>query len=738
MWNLPQVCFAPPPTTASLGSAQSFAAAWPVRRSSRSAARVSIDEVAYLCSRFCSLLETLVACRGWHAWVLAESSTRYASAALCPEDDDVASADGCWLLFWQTRQPSAAQKERSELRKLWDLCRWCPTGAPDFESMFDDSVLADVLRTLRPLDAVVCMRIGFPCAEQHARLCLERPAEAPARAPQSGALRLEDIQTLTGDGSATARAAATVLKKYSELLDLLPSLRGCALEQLDLARDAMERIKAAASPEVLRDVVALVEEDASGVCDEAQACVHLPQGLDWVHVVYCTCGRAAIVECRARCRRALCSHCLRASCPLSSVLHAGRECFIAAIGCAPAGEVPCDPADPRCLLCGTGSPAETVSTRTLPLCVTCAALLHNVRVLRNVRCGAEAEHEGAAPRPSVVLAARGELLAPSALCLRSARAAPRPPHAAGISAAAPPPGLLRVRSALMPAGCPTLRVWSKRLTLPQNRDWLAELVAGNVEGCGVVAVRLLRLRSMENRSPPAGGSSLWLELFDMVLDFAQALRAQHAWHAAEVFRDARVYDFCVEVLGRVLAELRPAPQWPALARLPPALKRRMSELRAAEGCCGVCGACVSVEAVAGRWSTAAAGAASQLPFAFTCGHSQELAPVPWRCLNSDCRSQNPLGLGVRRTSLNVRGEEQAMGMTRCAACAYPLCFGRTIFGLRDLLEPSLRRELGTTTRRSFPALLSHLGEGPLRNDDSAAVGVSSAGRAATCTEISGS
>ena len=144
------------------------------------------------------------------------------------------------------------------------------------------------------------MRIGFPCAEQHARLCLERPAEAPARPAQSGALRLEDIQTLTGDGSATARAAATVLKKYSELLDLLPSLRGCALEQLDLARDAMERIKAAASPEVLRDVVALVEEDASGVCDEAQACVHLPQGLDWVHVVYCTCGRAAIVECRAR------------------------------------------------------------------------------------------------------------------------------------------------------------------------------------------------------------------------------------------------------------------------------------------------------------------------------------------------------------------------------------------------------------------------------------------------------
>jgi hypothetical protein len=33
--------------------------------------------------------------------VLAESSTRCAFAALCPEEDDVVSADGCWLLFWR-------------------------------------------------------------------------------------------------------------------------------------------------------------------------------------------------------------------------------------------------------------------------------------------------------------------------------------------------------------------------------------------------------------------------------------------------------------------------------------------------------------------------------------------------------------------------------------------------------------------------------------------------------------
>ena len=44
--------------------------------------------------------------------VLAESWTRCAFAALCPEDDDVVSADGCWLLFWQTPVSPPGRRKR--------------------------------------------------------------------------------------------------------------------------------------------------------------------------------------------------------------------------------------------------------------------------------------------------------------------------------------------------------------------------------------------------------------------------------------------------------------------------------------------------------------------------------------------------------------------------------------------------------------------------------------------------
>ena len=110
--------------------------------------------------------------------------------------------------------------------------------------------------------------------------------------------------------------------------------------------------------------------------------------------------------------------------------------------------------------------------------------------------------------------------------------------------------------------------------------------------------------------------------------------------------------------------------------------------------------------LASRWQEAAIGAGSQLQWTFPCGHVPKTTPaVPhWQCLNPVCRCKNPLGPGVQKSTLNLPESrdlpkvEAEMSMTRCAKCTYPLCFGRTIFSLQDMLRPSLERDRGRMAR----------------------------------------
>jgi hypothetical protein len=258
-----------------------------------------------------------------------------------------------------------------------------------------------------------------------------------------------------------------------------------------------------------------------------------------------------------------------------------------------------------------------------------------------------------------------------------------------------------VRSSLL-LRCDPLTVWSKKLVFPQHRDWLVELLVGHLRCAAIVEERARRLQCMEEGMQKYGPrASLRLELFDLVADFAQALRAQDAWHLTEALRETHAFDICTETLKRLQTAAETA-WWPPTVRdLPPALKRRMGDWHANEGVCGTCGAVASVETLTACWRQAPAGAESQLEVAFGCGHRNS-KPAALQCLNVKCRSRNPLGPGMRTVRL---GSDESM--TRCARCQYPLCFGRTVFSLNDILRPSQHREYGREARRPVASFLSH-------------------------------
>ena len=788
MWQLPAISCVHPPGSAPQGSAQSFVSSWPLRLASHQSSTTSAD-FSYLCSRVSSLLETMVACKGWQAWLLAETTTPQVAKLLVPDEPAPAHVEPCWLLIWQTRLPSTLVKERNELRRLWETCRWCPANALDFESIFDESVLTEAQKTLRPLDALLCAKMGFHCAERKEReSSVESGPEDEEETEHDSVLCLSDISALAteppvvptterGPPSLMQAVAARLLEKRKRLSSL-SSFRQCQLEHLDAAHSALDQIEKAASPSFLAEILEHLE-NASPICElQASGCVHDPYGLDWIPLVYCACGRAAEVECRAACRRPLCSFCIRADYPISAILEAFQSpdgfalapqrdsrflkrvseteakarrergdfactlCFatltevsnsaecskrhlicgacvlnLPSTGCPTCSET----GDLRCVICAVASRAPTVSAPKLPLCVKCAVVLHNTQFLMTLRGhkppvepSPKATHASAPSEPcralvSLLPVVRGSSDILSVLATSLSGANPADGQRRG--SVAVPVAALNVRSALLPKGCAALTVWSKKLVFPHSRDWLVELTVGNVKSSGVIDVRRRRLQSMETGPLPLGCTSLRLELFDLVIDFAQALRAQNAWYAAETLREAHVYDFCVEALGRLLPT-EEVPQWPPIGRFPQQIRRRMADLHASEGICSACGAVVSVEALATQWRQAPAGAGSQIELALGCGHTSRQT-TPWQCLNSDCRTRNPFGPGMRTVSLSVQGGrdeegEQQMQMTRCAGCSYPLCFGRTVFSLRDILRPSLRREIGGDARHVFPSFLSHV------------------------------
>ena len=104
------------------------------------------------------------------------------------------------------------------------------------------------------------------------------------------------------------------------------------------------------------------------------------------------------------------------------------------------------------------------------------------------------------------------------------------------------------------------------------------------------------------------------------------------------------------------------------------------------------------------WRDAAIGAPSRLPFVFACGHAFKRCKLreDLGCLN--CLANGEEGVitsAAPLTSEHIDGPERSLTLSRCPKCRFPISFGRTVFGLADLVRPSLCRERAALVRASF-------------------------------------
>ena len=234
MCSLPSVHFEQPSPLSAPGSSRSFITAWPIRLA-RTVPFPAECDATYLCSRFCSLLETQVACKGWQAWVLAECPLHHALHVVGLEKD-AKQKELCWLLIWQTRQHAPLQKQKGELRRLWEMCRWCPTGAEDFEDMFEESSLVEAQRTLHVLDALICQRSGLQCKaalhdmpspDNNADHSIPFPLPPGHHGLRLTDLRREDAADSGGSALRLGAAIGRIHDRYVDLLALFPRHAGC-------------------------------------------------------------------------------------------------------------------------------------------------------------------------------------------------------------------------------------------------------------------------------------------------------------------------------------------------------------------------------------------------------------------------------------------------------------------------------------------------------------------------------
>ena len=196
--------------------------------------------------------------------------------------------------------------------------------------------------------------------------------------------------------------------------------------------------------------------------------------------------------------------------------------------------------DRRCVLCLAENCAKVVSGMAVPLCVKCAAIVHNAKVLYGII--SRPEWERVDPGGVSVL--------PAAEC-NNLRLFPLAPVASQpivprtrSSPALRVDGPLHVRSSLLPSGVGSLSVISKRLILPAMRDWLVDLTSSVLHDTAVLPSRLQRIHCVEQDTRPID-FSLRLELLHVVLDFIHAVKSHNAWHVPEALRHPHLYDVCL-------------------------------------------------------------------------------------------------------------------------------------------------------------------------------------------------
>ena len=249
-----------------------------------------------------------------------------------------------------------------------------------------------------------------------------------------------------------------------------------------------------------------------------------------------------------------------------------------------------------------------------------------------------------------------------------------------------------------------------------SKLWLSRLASTCLETQGKEAAieRCRRVSTLtdsgDKRSHPSvlstfstfeGPLALQGEYPRLVLDIMILFCIQGAWSADEMHIDNIMADATVHCLLRWKPRALPS-YCTSYAWLSPACLREAKALCSTRapwhsGCCPIpeCTVQPSVIALLTAWKSAPPGSSSQLAAAFSCGHVWTIASSKAdasRCLNPACARLPPQSR-IRDFSIpHVDDNRPPLKMSRCCHCDMPLSFGRSVFGLRDVLRSTLKRE----------------------------------------------
>jgi hypothetical protein len=679
---LPPVRFAEPSAALAGPCVPSFSANWPLLPA-QGAGPVYAEDVSYFTTKFCSLLEHLVAQGEWQAWLLLEGTTSHVQRVLghwprqcqrcssrdpcynvpeakvgllCPAHAQADMVNVCssageptWLLVWHTRQWSTVHRQRTTLRKLWESCKWCPAHTPDFLCMFAEGTLQEAQATVRPLDALFVGRT---------RLSLTA-ASAPAASPLKDTLTLEDVETV----------GEQLSSEHSRALALFPCLARADLAVLIQASAIVTSLEAAIPKEDFEELIASVQGDKM-VESRPTPCLHLRVALDAGFCAGCAAPKAA--PC-ILCDVVLCGPCARSS--WWHVGHASPRAPSPPLTITEPGHVSWREEDGPCLptLCSAcaeegGARTYVVHTAQLVLCSRCAICVHNLQILQALL-----------PTQTAVLD-----VSPSVEGKQPDRTC----------------GPFFLRGALCPPSVEALAVASRRLNLHTHahRDWLADLLMVHI--ADLLGHRQQRVSAMEGGGlgPGSFGTSfLRREFVTLVVDTLHVLRGQHCWTANEIKVDA-----VVEIVTVVLRSLL-SPKFAREDCVGRRLKTDWVEVLCREVlsdrhalryvlACPRCEMQPNTALLFEAWRSAPVASGSLYHMSFACRHVAALRSPAERCLNSECPGKRDTQNYQPSTTLSGNCAKRRLVLTRCRHCGFPRSFGRTVFRMRDLVESGLRQE----------------------------------------------
>ena len=710
---------------------RSFTTIWPLRTRPCDSLRPELS------ARICGLLEASVACGEWQGWILlcadGTGTAReivgvvHSSCCVCgskevtcfserdhalwyckehlPEVGSSYSCEGesCWILVWQTRAPSNIQKQKAELRRIWNAAKWCQEDAEDFELMFHSSSLTEALLCLTFLTAAECWRLGLVHVAES--ICRDEQQDVVNASDNSTeeTLCLEDV-ALPGDHPGPLQR---YVERFVPLLLALPSLRRAPYSDVETVFALIEQLREslplhASSAVVLFHFLGIqgiqgiqkpglpelrnLQESTNMSSYIENQIVAKVQGREIDEIESENDGQCRACASDLRLEKRVCSSC-------------GHEVLHRDLGSNLLTE------QRECQAC-----ASTPLTR---VCSTCCSKLqmgvHNLTLLRDLLLPYSYDIDEI--KTDGVVATVSKELPSSQIQLQFQRA----------------PGMLlsprlQVEAMLWFARVPVLLATSRPLaSTTAHKTWLRELTVHCLSSDATITKKCRRAEVLlQNEKTGAilspdlsvqvftGVRNLpWASLAGMTVDVINLLQMQGAWRQEQktaCINIAEVAAVCMEDLGMTpgytpSSLTKAVRKW--LTEACKDLAMRPAALRASWW--GVicqernCGKRPCMQALLKAWENAPLGTKSRLACAFACDH----APVDeeereGHCLNCSKELTSPSTL----TNERLDGDRHLM-LSRCAACKFPMSFGRSVVRPADFLRLTLKRESSLISRPSF-------------------------------------